>query len=128
MTEMIKPSQVTEIMPRIYVTKTFGRTLENLELLWFLRDEAQRRLNQHMNGVHLSGEEWAAVNTPDEMFDDPNANINPEWKKIKDDWFAEGCLLLDLMREAQRRVRIATGHEPVKKLCLIPREKLTQAA
>lgn len=114
---------ITESIERIYVTKNFGRTLDNLELLWFIRDEAERRLSQHINGVHLSADEWAAVNTPDEAWETvagKHGTPPEEWRKFKEDWFAEGRLLVDLARLAQRNVRIATGHEPVKNLKPVP--------
>jgi len=108
---------MSEIIQTVRVTRSaYGRTLETLEMLWFLRDQAERRLSDHANGVHLTAEEWDIVNIPDAVFADPAAKINPEWKKIKDEWFAEAELLAKLVTAARRNVRIATGHEPIGKM------------
>lgn len=105
-----------EIIETVRVTRNFGRQPGNLEMLWFLRDQAERRLCEHINGTHLTPEEWAIINIPDEMFDNPAAKINPEWKKFKDEWLEEMRQLATLVRASQRSVRIATGHEPIGKM------------
>jgi len=105
-----------ENIETIRVTRAFGRIPGNLEMIWFLRDQAERRLREHCDGVHLTADEWAAINTPDEAYNDPDMKINPEWKKFKDEWFEEMGLLAALAMAARRHVRIATGHEPIGKM------------
>jgi len=107
---------MSEIIETIRVTRKFGRQAGNLEMLWFLRDQAERRLEEHNQGMNLTSEEWMIVNIPDETFNDPAAQINPEWKKIKDEWFEELAILAELVMVARRHVRIATGHEPIGKM------------
>lgn len=105
-----------DIIETVRVTRKFGRQPGNLEMLWFLRDMAERRLREHQAGVGLTPDEWTAINTPDEVYNDPASKINPEWKKIKDEWFEETAILAALVMTARRNVRIATGHEPIGKL------------
>lgn len=102
----------------VRVTKTFGRTLDNLEMLWFIRDQAERRLAEHMSGNSLSADEWAAVNTPDDAWKMEQVELRPKqsWKVIKDEWMAEGTFLAELAERARKNVRIATGHEPIGKM------------
>lgn len=106
----------------IRVTKKFGKTLENLEMLWFLRDQAERRFWEHVDGKSVDATVWAAVNTPDEAWEIEDESKRPpiEWKKLKDEWFEESAFLLALMKTAQRHVRIATGHEPIGKMVCRP--------
>ena len=111
--------------PEVYrmgrITMKFGNTLENLEMLWFLRDQAERRLSAHLSGQELDPDEWAAVNTPDEAWDVSNPHRPPaEWLVFKNKWMAEGTELANLVKISHRNIRIATGHEPVKNLVCRP--------
>lgn len=102
--------------------KSMGRTLESLETLWYLRDLAHRRLSEHIQGLHLTADEWAAVNTPDEAWEieDESKRPSAEWKKFKDEWHEEAGQLAEIAWLSRRHVRIATGHEPIGKMVCRP--------
>src|SRR3546814_7635061 len=82
-------------------------------MLWFLRDQAERRFWDHVRGESVSGEVWAAVNTPDEAFETPaSATYTPppaEWKTLKDEWEKEAAFLLELKKVAHRTVGESPG-------------------
>lgn len=107
----------------IRVTKKFGRTLENLEMLWWFRDQAERRMAEHIAGKHMTADEWAAINTPDEAWEIKAEGYTPppaKWREIKDEYFKEMEILAALAQTARRHVRIATGHEPIGKMVCRP--------
>lgn len=106
-----------EITETVRVTKAFGRKPGNLELLWWLRDQAERRMAEHLSGEDCTPDQWAAVNTPDEAWSADNPHRPPtEWLTFKAQWFTEMEKLAALANVARRNVRIATGHEPIKNL------------
>jgi len=108
-----------EIFETVRVTRAFGREPGNLEMLWFLRDVAERHLSDHLTGVSLTAEEWAAVNTPDEAWETKAEGYTPppvKWREIKDKYVEEMAILVELAKAARRNVRIATGHEKIKNM------------
>lgn len=110
-----------EIIETIRVTKAFGRKPGNLEMLWFLRDQAERRMAEHLSGEDCTPDQWAAVNTPDEAWNADNPHRPPaEWLTFKAQWFSEMETLAALAQVARRNVRIATGHEPIGKMVCRP--------
>lgn len=108
---------MSSIFP-VRVTQSFGRSLDNLEMLWFLRDQAERRLEEHLRGEGMSAEVYAAANTPEEAWEiEPAALRAPAmWKIYKEAYVEEMAELAELAKIARRNVRIATGHEPIGKM------------
>lgn len=111
-----------EIVETVRVTKAFGRKPGNLEMLWFLRDQAERRLSEHLRGEGMSADVFAAANTPDEAWEIEDVKMRPSqmWKIYKEAYFEEIALLAELANVARRNVRIATGHEPIGKMVCRP--------
>lgn len=101
-------------MPK--VTHRTGRTLEGLESVWRDRAETELMLQNHLRGIGVDPDEYAAANTPDEAFEIPGLQGLNGWNKLKEKYMAENLLLAELHWLARVNVRIATGHEPIKNL------------
>lgn len=101
-------------MPK--VTHMTGRTLEGLERVWRDRAETAQMLLDHLAGVGVNPDEYAAANTPDDIIAIPGLAGLEGWDKLKAKYNAENLLLCQLAWLARVNVRIATGHEPIKNL------------
>lgn len=101
-------------MPK--VTQMTGRTLEGLERVWTDREETAKMLSDHLAGVGVDPDEYAAANTPDDVLRIPGLEGLAGWDKLKAKYNAENLLLCQLAWLARMNVRIATGHEPIKNL------------
>lgn len=101
-------------MPK--VTHMTGRTLEGLERVWVDREETGKMLSDHIQGIGVDPDEYAAANTPDDVLAIPGLDGLAGWDKLKEKYMAENLLLAQLHWLARVNVRIATGHEPIKNL------------
>lgn len=111
------------IITKRITKKSAGRTLDTLEILWRVRDFAERQLSEHLRGETCDANTWAAVNLPNDAWDPANTHRPPmHWLQLKADWLEEAGLLAERANKACRDVRIATGHEPIGKMVCRPAE------
>jgi hypothetical protein len=99
---------------------TFAAAQADPEMLAQLREDvkwAQAEMAAHLVGEGVDPDKYAAANTLDEVFAIPGL-MPAGWKDLKSEYYQENSDWADLVKHAQRLVRVATGHEPIGKMVI----------